>query len=209
MTVTIFQSHGIIIEVTVDMPRGSRIVYPDTPHHIVQRGCRKQDLFFEESDYRIYLEILGVFSRKYNVEIWCYCLMKNHIHLIAFPRDTKSLSKTIGEAHQKYAAYLNKKMEWKGHVWEYRFYSQPMDEIHLFRTVRYILKNSVDAGLVEKAENYDWSNAKSLLTKQETNFLGCLKLLDYMKDWTSFIEQPTEKEIIRSIKSDCPQVTVT
>ena len=181
------------------MPRYPRQTFAYTPHHIVQRGCRREKIFFDESDFHTYIRYLVTAAIKYDVEIWCYCLMDNHIHLIAFPKDEKSLSKMIGEAHRKYSLYINYKNDWKGHLWEYRFKSFPMDVTYLFHTVRYILRNPIDAGIADHPINYRWSNAHSLIHKLPNKFPGSLGLLDFLNDWSDFISQPTNKEIERSI----------
>lgn len=83
------------------------LFFPLAPHHITQRGNRRQQTFFNDKDYEIYLDILKEYSQLYKLKIWCYCLMPNHVHLIAVPENTDSLKMGIGEAHRRYTIYVN------------------------------------------------------------------------------------------------------
>jgi len=73
------------------MPRIARVVAPGLPHHVTQRGNRRQQTFFCKSDYKLYMHLMAEWCAKYNVEIWAYCLMPNHTHLIAVPKDATGL----------------------------------------------------------------------------------------------------------------------
>ncbi len=84
------------------MARLARVVAPGVPHHITQRGNRRQHTFFQESDYQLYLDLALEWCPKHGVQIWSYCLMPNHVHLIAIPGREESLWKAIGEIHQRY-----------------------------------------------------------------------------------------------------------
>ena len=68
------------------MARLARVVVPGMPHHITQRGNRRQQTFFGDEDYEIYLELMAEWCRECGVAIWAYCLMPNHVHLIAVPK---------------------------------------------------------------------------------------------------------------------------
>jgi len=89
------------------MARIARIVVPGMPHHITQRGNRRQESFFKEDDYQEYISLMSESCRIYGVEIWAYCLMTNHVHLIAVPENTESLRSAIGEAHRRYTRLIN------------------------------------------------------------------------------------------------------
>ncbi len=89
------------------MARFARIVVPDHPHHVTARGNRREPIFFENDDHDVYRDLLAEQAEKVRVEIWAYCLMPNHVHLIAVPREESSLARAIGEAHRLYANYIN------------------------------------------------------------------------------------------------------
>lgn len=130
------------------MARIARIVAPDIPHHITQRGNQKQKTFFCYEDYQLYLDLLAQWCRHFQVEIWAYCLMPNHVHLIAVPSTQKSLAKAIGKTHERYTRHVNFREGWRGHLWQGRFASYPMDEPHLLAATRYIELNPVKANIV-------------------------------------------------------------
>jgi putative transposase len=78
------------------MPRKARLVIPGYPHHVTQRGNRRQQIFFDASDYQAYLDLLVEFKGKAGVDIWAYCLMPNHVHMIAVPHRESSLADCFG-----------------------------------------------------------------------------------------------------------------
>src|SRR6056297_3541986 len=123
------------------MARIARVVAPGVPHHIIQRGNRRLDTFFSERDYKEYLYLMADWCNRCKVEIWAYCLMPNHVHLIGMSQTEEGLRKGIGEAHRRYTLYINSENDWKGHLWQGRFASYPMDESHLIAATRYILMN--------------------------------------------------------------------
>ena len=113
------------------MARLARVVVPGMPHHVTQRGNRRQPTFFREDDYAAYLELMGQWCRERGVEIWAYCLMPNHVHLIAVPQSEDGLRLAIGEAHRRYTRRVNFREGWRGHLWQGRFASFVMDEPYL------------------------------------------------------------------------------
>ena len=113
------------------MPRLARVVVPGLPHHITQRGNRRQQTFFCDEDYRSYLELMGQWCGAHQVEIWAYCLMLNHVHLIAVPQSADGLRRAVGEAHRRYTRSVNFREGWRGHLWQERFASFVLDERYL------------------------------------------------------------------------------
>lgn len=147
------------------MPRIARIVIPHAPHHIVQRGNRRQDVFFEEADSRMYLSLIKEQCEISGTDILAYCLMTNHVHLIAVPKTPEGL-RPLGEAHRQYTRYINFKNDWRGYLWQGRFSSYPMDEAYLYKAVRYVELNPVRAGIVAHPAQYRWSSARQRLGKE-------------------------------------------
>ena len=110
------------------MARLARVVLPGYPHHITQRGNRRQDVFFNESDYEHYLDLLKDWCTREDIEIGAYCLMTNHVHLIAKPNKKSNLGKAIGEVHRRYTRMVNFRENWKGYLWQGRFASYPLEK---------------------------------------------------------------------------------
>ena len=119
------------------MARLPRMVLPGIPHHITQRGNRRERTFFEDGDYALYLDLLSDASVRYGVEVWAYCLMPNHVHIVAVPRDADALGRTFRHVHRHYTGYVNARMRVTGHLWQGRFSSVAVDEQHLLAGLRF------------------------------------------------------------------------
>jgi putative transposase len=143
------------------MARRARVVIPGCPHHVTHRGNLRAQVFFCEEDRKFYLATLAQCCRKFGVEVWAYCLMTNHIHMIAVPHAEESLGRALGQARQRYSSVVNARHHWTGNLWANRFHSSPMDEEHLWFGVRYVELNPVRAGIVERATDYSWSSASA------------------------------------------------
>lgn len=142
------------------MPRTARIVATEMPHHITQRGNRKAEVFLDDDDRERYLRLLRKYARKYGLETHAYCLMSNHIHLVAIPMKPHSMARALGYANMCYTQYFNRKYSLSGHLWQGRFFSCALDERHALAAVRYAECNPVRAGLVGRAWDYKWSSAR-------------------------------------------------
>jgi len=177
------------------MARIARVIVPGTPHHITQRGNRRQQTFFSDEDYSAYLGLLTEWCKKHRVEIWAWCLMPNHVHLIAVPETEEGIARAIGEAHRRYTRRINFREGWRGHLWQERFASFPMDEHYLLAAARYVEMNPVAAGLVSKPEEYRWSSSSAHLNKQDDLLTKVEPLLSIVPDWKKFLSLSTEDEL--------------
>ena len=147
------------------MPRIARIIAPHFLHHVTQRGNNSATVFFDDEDRQTYLHLLELYSKKFALQIWAYCLLDNHVHLLAVPEKENSLARGVGLTNQVYTQYLNRKRNQSGRIWQNRFYSCLVDnDTYLWTVARYIEANPVMAGIIDKAENYHWSSAKAHLT---------------------------------------------
>ncbi len=140
------------------MARLARVIVPGLPHHITQRGNRRQDVFFDDSDYSLYLQLLKEWCDKESVKVISYCLMTNHVHLILVPDESSNLSKAVGETHRRYTKHINNRENWRGFLWQGRFASFVMDEAWLLKAVAYVENNPVKAGMVKHPWDYRWSS---------------------------------------------------
>ncbi len=179
------------------MARIARVVAPGYPHHITQRGNRRQQTFFCDEDYLAYIELMAEWCRKCQVDIWVWCLMPNHVHLIAVPHTEQGLARAIGEAHRRYTRRINFREKWRGHLWQERFASFPMDESHLLSAARYVEMNPVAAGLVENPADYRWSSAHTHLTGETDGLTQALPLLEMVGNWGDFLALSTATELER------------
>lgn len=115
---------------------------------------------------------MSKFCKLHEVELLAYCLMPNHVHMVAIPGAKDSLRLAIGMAHQHYTARINARQGWTGHLWQGRFSSYPMDNDHCLRAMSYVELNPVRAGLAERAEDYPWSSAKARHSNRADPLIG-------------------------------------
>ena len=182
------------------MPRIARVIAPGLPHHITQRGARRLPTFFCEDDYQLYINILSKWCTNWNVDIWAYCFMPNHIHIIAVPYSEESLARAIGETHRRYTLLINEREGWKGHLWQERFSSFIMDERHLYFGVRYVELNPVRANLVKCPWEYPWSSANAHLAGKDNCLVKVQPLLDMYGDWKKLLEEGLSTQQIEQFR---------
>ena len=186
------------------MPRQARSVCAQVPHHITQRGNRREQVFFTDEDRQAYLGWLTEYTEKHEVDILAYCLMTNHIHLVAVPKTEDGLQQILKPLHMRYAQRINRTRGWKGHLWQGRFFSSALDEAYLWAAIRYVERNPVRARMVRKAENYRWSSAAAHCRLMQDNVLttnsSWRKQFEAIGDWSAWLAQgdePQELEVLR------------
>lgn len=182
------------------MPKKPRLVVPGYPHHVTQRGARRQQTFFNDSDYRAYLGLLKALKDEARVEILAYCLMPNHIHAVAVPHNASGLARLFGPVHQRYALRVNERHDWRGHLWQERFYSCVMEETHLLAAVRYIELNPVRAGLCDRAKDWQWSSVHVHAGPRSDSLVAASPSLEEITDWRSFLEGDHSDSVIDAIR---------
>jgi putative transposase len=173
----------------------ARVVIPSYPHHVTQRGNRRQTTFFDNSDYRDYIELVSKFCRKSSTKVWAYCLMPNHVHLIMVPSHKDGLRASLGEAHRRYTRKVNSRNEWRGHLWQERFFSFPMDEAHLLAAVRYVERNPVAAQLCQHPEDWQWSSARAHLLGRGDGLVDVRPMLSRINDWATYLSSDEDDGI--------------
>jgi len=155
------------------MPRIARLLAINHPHHITQRGNNKETVFFDEEDRKFYLKLLKKYGDQWNFNIWAYCLMPNHVHILAVPRKEESFARGIGATNLVYTQYFNHRYRKSGRLWQNRFFSAIIEKgSYLWSVVRYIERNPVRANIVKRGEDYIWSSAKAHLLKAEDDILS-------------------------------------
>ena len=177
-----------------------RVVVPGYPHHVTQRGNRRQKTFFCDDDYRYYIELVSEYSQQANTGIWAYCLMPNHVHLVMVPDREDGLRAVLGEAHRHYTRHINFRQKWRGHLRQERFQSFLMDEDYLLATVRYVERNPVVARLCDSAEQWPWSSARAHLRRQDDNLVRVKPMLDRINDWQAYLRSEVENDQTDSIR---------
>jgi putative transposase len=182
------------------MARIARVVAPGVPHHVVQRGNRGQMTFFSEADYRDYKSCLSEWCRHCRVEIWAYCLMPNQVNHIAVPDTPPGFRSAFGEAHKQYTRSINLREGWRGHLWQGRFFSYPMDEKYLLSAARFIEMIPIYAGLAQKPGDYPWSSARPHLNGNNDGLVKVEPLLDRVGNWQEFLAVPSSTQEANALK---------
>ena len=183
------------------MARLSRVVVPGTPHHVTQRGNRRERIFFEPGDEDLYLDLLTTQLRRRSVACWSYCLMPNHVHLVLTPSDEAGLALAVGEAHRRYASFIGARARWTGHLFQGRFASVAMDEGHLAAALRYVALNPVKAGLAARAQDWPWSSAAALVAGRSTRHVDVAPALLRTGDFGTFLASGGDEARWRALLS--------
>ncbi len=182
------------------MARIARVVVPEFPHHIIQRGNRRQEVFFNEDDYSAYLRLLSGYSQRFKVDILAYCLMPNHIHLIAVPHKDGSLAQAIGETHRNYTRFINFREKWRGYLWQGRFSSYVLDERYLLAATRYILLNPLKANMIKKPWDYKWSSVRHHMMIDNSFLVRDSLLRGLIGNWKDFLNTPSGDDDVRLLQ---------
>lgn len=169
------------------MPRAARLVLPGIHHHVTQRGNRRQPTFFSDADYTLYLGLLRHWCEKCATRVWAWCLMPNHVHLILVPAHSDGLRAALAPTHRGYTWEVNQREGWRGHLWQSRFASFPMEETHLHACLRYVELNPVRAGLAARAEEWPWSSARAHLGLGGDRLTELAPTLERIDDWRAFL----------------------
>lgn len=186
------------------MPRLPRTVFADLPHHVTQRGNRRESIFFDDDDRLTYLSWLKEYADKHQVEVLAYCLMSNHIHLIAVPVADDGLQRMLKPLHMRYAQRVNRQQGWSGHLWQGRFFSSPLDDAYLWTAMRYVEGNPVRAGMVQRAEDYRWSSAAAHCIGQSDSLLNPeskwgkqFAAVDNWSGWLQMVDDAEKLDLLR------------
>jgi putative transposase len=191
------------------MSRLARSTIIGYPHQVTQRGNYGQNVFEEDADFSLYLRLLLEFSCRYSIEIWAYCLMRNHVHFVCVPQINRALSQGFNTLHMRYTQYFHGKKGLTGHLWNGRFQSCILDDQSVLEEVRFIENNPVRSSIVARAEDYPWSSARHHVLGEPDPLLeksGFLK--GEIKDWRAYLAARGDELILertwRSLKTGRP-----
>ena len=177
------------------MVRFARVVAEDVAHHVTQRGNARRYILETEAERSVYLDLLHQGSKRHGVALIGYCLMSNHVHLIAIPHKPDSLARTLKHTHGRFASYWNTVNRSGGHVWQGRYYSCPLDESHRWEALRYTELNPVRASFVPSARDWNWSSAAAHCGAAPAPAWLAMGLWERRwacTDWSDFLQSPQE-----------------
>ncbi len=174
------------------MPRKARVIVPNMPHHIVQRGHNRKAVFVEDEDFEYYLSNLEEWKTALGLKVYSYCLMANHIHLIVEANDTTGdVGRLMKRLAGRQTRYVNKKERRTGSLWESRYKVSPIQtEQYLLQCCRYVELNPVKAHMVDSPETYMWSSYAAKAGFGECNWL------DFDPCYLSLSPDPSERQCI-------------
>ena len=186
------------------MARAARVVAVGVPHHITQRGNNRQDVFVVDEDRRQYLETLAEDGACYGIRLLGWCLMTNHVHLVAVPERPDALARGLQHCHSRWAQRFNRQYSRSGHLWQGRFFSCVLSRDHLTTALAYVDLNPVRAGLVGDAAAYPWSSALAHAEGRDDRGLLDLNLWRQVPAhgrWADVLEHPLAEESCRLVRA--------
>jgi putative transposase len=182
------------------MARLARVVIPGLPHHVTQRGNGRARTFFHDDDYTSYRDLLGAACRAAQVEVWAWCLMPNHVHLILVPADADGLRRALAPAHRRYAGIIHARRKRTGHFWQGRFGAVAMDEEHLAAALRYVSLNPVRARLVARAQDWQWSSARAHLRRRPDGLTALAPVRERYPDFAKFLDEEPDADLFERLR---------
>ena len=147
------------------------------------------------------MSLLKEQCERFGVSIWAYCFMPNQVHLIAVPKDEHGLASAIGETHRRYTVYINQKMDWRGHLFQDRFFSYAADDQMILRAARFIETLPVTAGIAPKADSYLWSSARSHIRLKEDPLVKNSPLPSFVAEWGQYLDRPMDPRELELIQT--------
>ena len=185
------------------MARLPRVMFEGAPFHLTHRGNHKKNVFDVDRDRSIYLDLLRRYSRRFEMAIWGYCLMNNHVHLIVVGQNRTSIPRAVGNAHREYSRQRHRTRSVTGHGWANRFFSTALDEPHLWAAIRYVELNPVRGGLVENANDYAWSSARAHTGGVRDHLLDAERPFPGpIGDWRQWLASGLEDETLRRLRDN-------
>ena len=169
------------------MARIARLVIPNLPHHITQRGNGGQKVFYSDADYIAFRDLLSASCKAAKVSCWAFALMPTHIQAILIPKTEDGLRAALAPVHRRYAGMINARNKKTGHFWQGRYGAAVMDESHLLAAFHYILRTPVEAGLADTPAKYKWSSAAAYLKGIDDGLTNSAPMLRRLPDIKSFL----------------------
>ena len=149
------------------MPRGPRFLIPYACYHIITRGNQQQTIFLDDADYEIYLTKIKRYKKRHNFQLYAFCLMPNHVHLVGQPEDPAGLPRFMHGLSLSYALHFNKRYKKVGHLWQDRFISKTIaKDGYLLDCIQYVENNPIRANMVKAAAEYNWSSYRERFTEE-------------------------------------------
>ena len=183
------------------MARLARVVVPGLPHHVTQRGNGRARSFFGDADYALYRDLLAEHCQAADVEVWAWCLMPNHVHLILVPSDPDGLRRALAPVHRRYAGVVHARRKRTGHFWQGRFGAVVMDEAHLAAALRYVSLNPVRARMVARAQDWRWSSTRAHLRGKDDGLTARAPIRERFPRFADLLATEPESDVFARLRA--------
>lgn len=183
------------------MARLARVVIPDHPHHVTQRGNGRARTFFGDDDYALYRDLLAEHCRAAGVAVWAWCLMPNHAHLVLVPSDAGGLRRALAPVHRRYAGIIHARRRRTGHFWQGRFGAVVLDEAHLAAALAYVALNPVRARLVARARDWRWASTRAHLSGRDDGVTVLEPIRGRIPDFAAFLAGAENAEAFARLRA--------
>jgi putative transposase len=183
------------------MARLARVVIPRHPHLVTQRGNGGARTFFGDVDYALYRDLLGENCLAAEVEVWAWCLMPSHVHLILVPSDPDGLRRALSRVHRSYAGVIQARRKRSGHFWHGRFGAVAMDEEYLAAALRYVSLNPVRARLVDRAQDWRWSSTRAHVRGKDDGLTALAPIDDRFPKFAALLASEPEANLFDRLRA--------
>lgn len=173
------------------MPRTARASVGNIAYHVINRGNGQTTVFHDDDDFAAFVRLIGEASERVAMRVAAYCVMPNHFHLVLWPLDDGDLGAWMQWLMTAHVRRHHRRHGTSGHVWQGRFKAFPIQkDDHLLTVLRYVERNPVRAGLVDKSRDWRWSS-RSVMPPAGAPKLRCPLALP--ADWNRLIDdvEPT------------------
>ncbi len=180
------------------MPRVHRYLADGYFYHVINRGNGKQKIFHKDQDFAVSIQIMKEAKKHFSIDIFAYCLIPNHFHMVLMPNQPDHLSMWMHWLMSTHANRYRQHYKTTGHLWQGRFKSFIIqNDEHLITVLRYVEANPLRAGLVFSAEDWRWSSLRERINERTETIISDLPF-ELSSDWIRFVDEPlTEKELER------------
>jgi putative transposase len=182
------------------MIRLARLVVPGLARHVTQRGNRRERVFFSDDDDRAYVDPLKIHAPKSGTRLIAWCLMPNHVHLIAIPDQLDGLRAMLGETQRRSSARINTRNLWTGHLWQGRFGSVAMDEDYLANAIRHVSLKPARARLTPRAEDWPWSSVRAPLAGRGDGLTDIAPVLERFPDFAGLLATEADEAAANALR---------
>lgn len=180
------------------MPRYAREKSKTGIYHIVIRGINRQDLFYEKEDRGLFLQKLLQYKEECKFELYGYCMMNNHIHLVIKEAEIP-ISAIMSKLNTAYVHWYNWKYNRCGHLFQNRYMSEPVeDDAYLLTVIRYVHQNPIKAGIIEEMSDFEWSSYNRYIenTNNIVDSEMIIGLIGGVESFKSFMKEESEQRCI-------------